>query len=35
VVVRTPAGPEELEIVDVRYEPLATGAPATNGSARG
>jgi transcription elongation factor GreB len=35
VVVRTPAGPEELEIVDVRYVPLATGAAATNGSARG
>ena len=26
VVVRTPAGPEELEVVAVRYEALATGA---------
>jgi transcription elongation factor GreB len=34
VVVRTPAGPEELEIVDVRYEPLDTGAAATNGAPR-
>ena len=25
VVVRTPAGPDELEIVDVQYVPLATG----------
>ena len=43
VVVRTPAGPEDLEIVTVRYEPLATGiveqagkqAEATGGTARG
>jgi transcription elongation factor GreB len=43
VVVRAPAGPEELEIVAVRYEPLATGAleqpakqaEATGGAARG
>jgi transcription elongation factor GreB len=42
VVVRTPAGPEELEIVAVRYLPLATaaeaqhgGAEATSGAARG
>jgi transcription elongation factor GreB len=45
VVVRTPAGPEELEVVAVRYEPLDTRAPsaqsaqpgreATGGSARG
>jgi transcription elongation factor GreB len=35
VVVRTPAGPEELEVVEVRYLPLATGEGATNGAARG
>ena len=42
VVVRTPAGPEELEIVAVRYLPLSTGAQAqhtagqaTGGAARG
>ena len=43
VIVRTPAGPDELEIVAVRYEPLATGAveqpakqpEATGGAARG
>ena len=35
VVVRTPAGPEELEVVDVRYRPLDTGEGATNGAARG
>jgi transcription elongation factor GreB len=35
VVLRTPAGPEELEIVDVRYVPLDTGGAATNGRARG
>ena len=45
VVVRTPAGPEELDVVAVRYEPLDTGAPpsgstappreATGGGARG
>jgi transcription elongation factor GreB len=35
VVLRTPAGPEELEIVDVRYVPLATGDAATNGTTRG
>jgi transcription elongation factor GreB len=40
VVVRTPAGPEELEVVSVRYEPLDTGVTpaadhATSGSARG
>jgi transcription elongation factor GreB len=39
VVVRTPGGPEELEVVSVRYVPLATGAAAhddtTSGSARG
>jgi transcription elongation factor GreB len=43
VVVRTPAGPEELEVVAVRYEPLATGTmaggaespQATGGVARG
>ena len=34
VVVRTPAGPEELEVVAVRYEALATGQ-ATSGAARG
>jgi len=33
VAVRTPAGPEELEIVSVRYLPLATGAQAQHGSA--
>ncbi|HEY1325851.1 MAG TPA: transcription elongation factor GreB [Casimicrobiaceae bacterium] len=39
VVVRTPAGPEELEVVAVRYVPLVTGATAhgdtTSGAARG
>jgi transcription elongation factor GreB len=39
VVVRTPAGPEELDVVAVRYVPLATGASApndtTSGDARG
>jgi len=45
VVVRTPAGPEELEVVAVRYAPLDTGGAtagstqpgreATGGSARG
>src|SRR5438094_9604973 len=39
VTVRTPAGPEDLEVVVVRYEPLATGGPdahdATGGAARG
>ena len=30
VVVRTPAGPEELEIVDVRYVPLDTGSAAAD-----
>jgi transcription elongation factor GreB len=39
VTVRTPAGPEELEVVSVRYVPLATGAEApndaTSGAARG
>jgi transcription elongation factor GreB len=39
VVVRTPGGPEELEVVAVRYVALATGAIApndtTSGSARG
>jgi transcription elongation factor GreB len=34
VVVRTPAGPEELEVVAVRYEALATGQ-ATSGAVRG
>jgi transcription elongation factor GreB len=34
VVVRTPAGPEELEVVAVRYEALATGE-ATSGATRG
>jgi transcription elongation factor GreB len=32
VVVRTPAGPEELEIVAVRYQPLATAAQAQHGA---
>ena len=27
VTLRTPGGVEDLEIVSVRYEPLATGAP--------
>src|SRR5690349_22293439 len=39
VTVRTPAGPEDLEVLSVRYEPLATGssdaAGATGGGARG
>jgi transcription elongation factor GreB len=39
VTVRTPAGPEDLEVLAVRYEPLATGAgaagDATGGGARG
>jgi transcription elongation factor GreB len=35
VIVRTPAGPEELEVLAVRYLPLATGADATSGSAHG
>jgi transcription elongation factor GreB len=39
VTVRTPAGPEDLEVVAVRYVPLATGAEASNdatsGAARG
>jgi len=39
VVVHTPAGPEELDVVAVRYVPLATGATpndeATSGAARG
>ena len=39
VTVRTPAGPEDLEVLSVRYEPLATGssdaADATSGAARG
>ena len=39
VTVRTPAGPEDLEVLSVRYEPLATGAnaaaDATSGGARG
>src|SRR4051812_28083959 len=31
VILRTPGGTEELEVVRVRYEPLATGeSPATN-----
>ena len=30
VVVRTPAGVEELEVVEVAYRPLATGGPATH-----
>jgi len=34
VVVRTPAGAEELEVVEVRYEPLATTS-GTEASARG
>jgi transcription elongation factor GreB len=29
VVVRTPAGSEELEVVDIAYRPLSTGEPAT------
>ena len=33
VVVRTPVGSDELEIVDVRYVPLATGATASDASA--
>ena len=28
VTLRTPAGVEELEIVEVAYRPLATGSPA-------
>jgi len=39
LVVHTPAGPEELDVVAVRYVPLATGATpndeATSGAARG
>jgi len=39
VTVRTPAGPEDLEVLSVRYEPLATGAraaaDATGGGSRG
>jgi len=39
VTVRTPAGPEDLEVLSVRYEPLATGASAagdaTGGGPRG
>jgi len=39
VTVRTPAGPEELEVLAIRYEPLATGSSdagdATGGAARG
>jgi len=39
VTVRTPAGPEDLEVLSVRYEPLATGASAasdaTGGGSRG
>jgi hypothetical protein len=39
VTVRTPAGPEDLDVVAIRYEPLATGAgdadDATGGAARG
>jgi transcription elongation factor GreB len=45
VTVRTPAGPEELEVVSIHYEPLATGPSgatdaagtidATGGGARG
>jgi transcription elongation factor GreB len=27
VTLRTPVGAEDIEIVEVRYEPLATGAP--------
>jgi transcription elongation factor GreB len=34
VIVRTPAGPEELDVVDVRYVPLDTRTAATNGAAR-
>ena len=34
VIVRTPAGPEELDVVDVRYVPLDTRTSATNGAAR-
>ena len=33
--VRTPAGPEDLEIVSVRYAPLATGAEAANDATSG
>ena len=29
VTLRTPVGAEEIEIVEVRYEPLATGAVAS------
>jgi len=39
VTVRTPAGPEELDVLSVRYVPLATGSSdavdATGGAARG
>jgi transcription elongation factor GreB len=39
VTVRTPAGPEELEVLSVRYVPLATGGMAsgdtTSGGSRG
>jgi transcription elongation factor GreB len=39
VTVRTPAGPEDLEVTAIRYEPLATGASdandATGGAVRG
>ncbi len=39
VTVRTPAGPEALDVVTIRYDPLATGAAAgdgaTSGAARG
>ena len=30
VTLRTPGGAEDIEIVDVRYEPLATGAGAAS-----
>jgi len=35
VTVRTPAGPEDLEIIAVRYVPLATGAEAANDATSG
>jgi transcription elongation factor GreB len=35
VIVRTPAGPEELEVVEVRYEPLTTGATAVDAATSG
>jgi transcription elongation factor GreB len=35
VTVRTPAGPEDLEVLSVRYEPLATGSSDATGATGG